>query len=135
MSATVIPMRAPDGRFSNRAHADAACSLDRAREIYEIFLAAVCLHQGLHVNEVKRQLKRPGRAIIEDAQWRKAAYARQLALYLANTEHNVPQVRLAAVSGTVRSTVCRALQAIEDVREQAAFDRAVDAIAAEMKRG
>jgi hypothetical protein len=128
----VIQLRAPDGRYATRAAAGERCTVAQARAHYETFLAAVCARQGLTPKEVKRQLARPGRPNF-DTQWRRAVYARQLALYLANTVHNVPQVRLADVTGLTKAAVCLALQAIEDLREDRAFDRNVETVAIEME--
>jgi hypothetical protein len=129
---TVIPFRSFGGRFASRSAAVPTCTPAMARRVYETWLVAVCRHQGLRPNAVKAQLARPGRPNF-DPQWRAAAYARQLALYLANTEHCVPQKLLAEVAGITPAAVCLALQAIEDVRENRAFDRAVDAVAAAME--
>lgn len=125
------PARAPDGRFSPRSLVIELWTVDEARVVYDLYLRAVCQHQGLMLNEVLRQLARPGRPNI-DAHWRQAAYARQLAMYLANTAHNVPQRRLADVTGLTPAAVCLALRSIEDVREVAQFDRNVDLVAASM---
>ncbi|MBP1296641.1 hypothetical protein [Bradyrhizobium elkanii] len=127
----IEPTRAADGRFSPRSIVIPLCTVDDARRIYDLYLRAVCRHQGLMLNEVLRQLARPGRPNI-DAQWRAAAYARQLAMYLANTLHNVPQGRLADVTGLTPAAVCLALRSIEDVREVPTFDRNVDLVAASM---
>lgn len=127
----VVPLRAPDGRYASQGSALPLASPDQAREIYENYLAAVCRHQGLYPNEVKRELARPGRPN-RDTVWRAATYARQLALYLANTGHNLPQAMLAEVAGMTPAAVCFALQAIEDLREVATYDHAVDMVAAEM---
>lgn len=128
---SVIPIRNFDGRFASKAPAGPRYTLDQAKTIYQTYLAAVCQHQGLYPREVEKQLARPGKPNC-DMQWRRAAYARQLALYLANTSHDVPQVLLAQAAGITRAAVCQALQAIEDLREIPAFDVRVDAVAAEM---
>ncbi|OKO68202.1 hypothetical protein AC629_42285 [Bradyrhizobium sp. NAS80.1] len=129
---TVIPLRGHDGRFASHAPAGPRYSLDQAREIYQAYLAAVCQHQDLRPREVERQLARPGKPNV-DIQWRRAAYARQLALYLANTAHNVPQKLLAEVAGITPAAVCLALKAIEDLRDIRSFDTRVDIVAAEMR--
>lgn len=126
-----VPARSSDGRFATAPNVTALCTVDEARVIYDLYLRAVCQHQGLMLNEVLRQLARPGRPNI-DSQWRAATYARQLAMYLANTAHNVPQRRLADVTGLTPAAVCLALRSIEDVREVATFDRNVDLVAASM---
>lgn len=129
---TVVRFRNFDGRFASKAPAGPRYSLDQAREIYQTYLAAVCLHQGLRPREIERQLARPGKPNV-DTEWRRAAYARQLALYLANTSHNVPQTLLAEAAGLTPAAVCMALKAIEDLRDIRSFDARVDIVAAEMR--
>jgi len=128
---SVVPFRSFDGRFTSHAPAGPRYTLAQARQIYQTYLAAVCQHQDLRPQEVERQLARPGKPNI-DTQWRRAVYARQLAFYLANTSHNVPQKLLAEAAGITPAAVCMALRAIEDLRDHRAFDVRVDAIAAEM---
>jgi hypothetical protein len=128
MTKAVVWFRAPDGRFSTKAAAGDRCTLDQARALYQLYLAAVCSHQGVTLNQVKRELARPGRPCF-DREWRRAAYARQLALYLTNTVENVPQAQLAEVTGLTRAGVGWALRAIEDLRDRKDFDANVDLVA------
>lgn len=108
------------------------CTVERARELYEGYLAAVCRHQGLYPNEVKAQLARPGRPT-NDREWRRAAYARQLAVYLANIIDEVPQARLADVTGLSKMAITLMLRSIEDLRDVQNFDANVDLVAASME--
>jgi hypothetical protein len=142
--------RAHDGRFSSRPRV-VECTLGQARLMYQTYLAAVCRHQGMTPREVERQLARPRgeiwrglnrgdqrlagkqRGLLHvDPAWKAAAYARQLAMYLANTSDNVPQVLLAQVTGLSPAAVCVALQTIEDLRDHGDFDALVEIVAAEM---
>ena len=128
MKSAVIWFRAPDGRFSTKAAAGNRCTHDQARALYQLYLTAVCAYQGLTLNQVKRELARPGQPTF-DRGWRRAAYARQLALYLANTIDNVPQARLAEVTGLTRAAVCLALRSIEYLRDVRDFDASIDLVA------
>src|SRR5262249_4085359 len=114
MTATVI--RGFDGRFASKALAKPPCTLPRAKAIYRAYLAAVCKHQGLKPRVVARHLAREGKPNC-DREWRRAVYARQLALYLANTSHSVPQTLLAQAARMTPAGVCLALKAIEDLRD------------------
>jgi hypothetical protein len=58
------------------------------------------------------------------------ARARHLALYLVNTELAVRQATLSRLFGVTRAAIKQALDAVEDRREDPAFDTAVAAIAA-----
>jgi hypothetical protein len=124
------PKRQHDGRFAAEPP-PAICSFDEAWVSYHSYLAAVCAHQGLNLRDVGKQLARQGRINV-DPEWRRAVYARQLALYLTNTTLNVPQAWLADVVGLNRAGVCLALKAIEDLRDNGDFDVRIDLIAAEL---
>lgn len=53
------------------------------------------------------------------------ARARQLAMYLAHTVCSWPLARVGSAFGRDRSTAAHACQRVEDLREDAAFDRLV----------
>jgi hypothetical protein len=140
--------RGPDGRFAEKPAERA--TLGQARLMYRTYLAAVCEHQGLQPAEVERQLARPvqeirrgvfvqpgacGYRILVDRDWKAAVYARQLALYLANTSDNIPQALLAQATGLTPAAVCIALRAIEDLRDHGDYDALVELVAAQMAAG
>ncbi len=62
-----------------------------------------------------------------------AAIARHAGWYLLNTEFAVRPARIADLFGVTRAAVTQALQAIEDRREDPAFDRALETIGARIK--
>ncbi|MGY3392963.1 hypothetical protein ACVWW6_005554 [Bradyrhizobium sp. USDA 3311] len=127
---TLKPKRQHDGRFAAELP-PAICSFHEAWVSYHSYLAAVCTHQGLSLRDVGKQLAREGRINV-DPEWRRAVYARQLALYLTNTTLNVPQAWLGDIAGITRAGVCLALKAIEDLRDNGDFDVRIDLIAAEL---
>lgn len=55
-----------------------------------------------------------------------------LAAYLAVTALNVPQAAVARAMGRAPSTVCKALRAVEDRRDEPEFDAALAAAEQEM---
>lgn len=59
-----------------------------------------------------------------------AAVARHAAWYLLSTEFAVRPARIADLFGVTRAAVTQALQAIEDRRDDPAFDRALETIGA-----
>jgi hypothetical protein len=59
-----------------------------------------------------------------------AAVARHAAWYLLSTEFAVRPARIADLFGVTRAAVTQALQAIEDRRDEPAFDRALETIGA-----
>lgn len=97
---------------------------DRAGLIYHTYLASVCKFMGLRPTELRRQLARPGRINLDPA-WRRAAYARQLAMYLTSTEANVTQAELARLTGLHRAGVHQALHDIEDLRDNPDYESLV----------
>jgi hypothetical protein len=136
-------IRAQDGRFTSAPPASPPCTLGHARLTFDTSLAAVCAHQGLRPREVERQLSHSTRSaevrrglgrgrLLVNPEWKAAVYARQLAMYLANTSDNIPQVLLAQVTGLTPAAVCLALREIEDLRDHGHYDQAVELIAAEM---
>lgn len=60
----------------------------------------------------------PGLKATADPEWLKAARLRRIALYIANQYLHVPQADLARAAGMGRAAVCRAVQELEDIRDQ-----------------
>ncbi len=58
----------------------------------------------------------------------KAALARQVAMYLVHTSYGISLGRVAAAFGRDRSTVAHACRAVEERRDEPAFDRWLDAL-------
>lgn len=126
----MTPNRATDGRFST--HAAPPVPLADALDTYNRFLAAVCRHQSLQLRDVNMQLARTGENNLDPA-WRKASYARQLAMYLTNTLCNVQQVTIARIAGVTPAAVCLALREIEDLRDHRDYDKLIEKITLETK--
>lgn len=118
---TVKTHRAADGRFQSALRQDRIWSLHEAMLLYGRFFAAVCAAQGIDAHAARVLLARYER-INFDPVFRHAAYARQVALYLINTEFNVPQTLLAKVACVDHSAVCKAMRAIEDLRDDEDFE-------------
>lgn len=64
-----------------------------------------------------------------DAKWLAAATARHRALYLLVTVHDVPMAQAAAVAGVSKQAVSKGLKGVEDDREDAGTDRALELLA------
>lgn len=60
----------------------------------------------------------PGLKATADPDWLRAARLRRIALYIANQYLHVPQADLGRAAGMGRAAVCRAVQELEDLREQ-----------------
>ena len=84
------------------------------------FLAMICFRQGLDFADVCEQLGRRGECT-GDPQWRSAARARELALYLVNTIGDVPQREIARAVGLTPAAVCIALARAEGRRDDDAI--------------
>lgn len=91
------------------------------------FLALACSRRGLNLPDVCRQLARGGECSCDPA-WMAAVRARELALYLANTLGNVPQIALAYAVGLTPAAVCQALHRVEERRDDMAFEAEVRAL-------
>lgn len=59
---------------------------------------------------------------------RRAAFARQVAMYLAHVAGGLSLTEVARAFGRDRSTVAHACAVVEDARDDAAFDRCLDVI-------
>lgn len=143
----MTPNREHDGRFTSQPVAPPV-SLVEAIEIYNRYLAVICSYQGLSLPDVHRQLSRTiheasraggeatmrgGPSIRPDREWLQAVYARQLAVYLANTVHNVKQKMLAQITGVTPAAIFLALRSVEDLRDHKAYDLMIEKITIEAK--
>lgn len=88
------------------------------RTVYRAYLAEAC---RLHQVEMARALT---------ALQGPPVQARHLAIYLVNTELAVRGATLARLFGLTRSAITQAVQAVEDRREDPAYDKAVAEIGA-----
>lgn len=144
----MTPNRDHDGQFATAPVARIPLWLGLQR--YNECLDDVCRHKGFTSDWVAVQLTRPtseirrgsvlgpgaGKASSKfsaDHDWLKAVYARQLALYLANTLHGVQQKMLAQIAGLTPAAVCLALQEIEDLRDHRNYEKLIELITIETK--
>jgi hypothetical protein len=93
---------------------------------YRLALATVQAVTGLKVSAVLDQ--DPGKRATADPEWRAAATARRLALYIANQYLNIPQADLGRAARMTKSAVCLAIQELEDMRDHDDVRRALDLI-------
>ena len=89
---------------------------DRARAVLAMSLAGYALDVPLSRVE-------------EDGRDSSVAFARQVAMYLANTALGMSLARIAAAFGRDRSTVAYACRHIEDMRDNSRFDTWIEALA------
>ena len=75
----------------------------------------------------------PGEMIDELRRTKRNSTARHLAMYLAYTAFEMSLSRCAAAFGRDRSTVSHACRAVEDRREEAAFDQWIDGLELSLK--
>lgn len=123
-----MALREVNGRFSRVAAR--AWSRAEVAAIYERYLAGVVKYQGLDRKQVDALLARPGELNF-DIEWRKASYARQLAMYLTHVVAGAPQTRIAEVTGIDKSAVCKAQGEIENLRDHHDYNTLCDLVAAE----
>ncbi|QRG07620.1 chromosomal replication initiator DnaA [Xanthobacter dioxanivorans] len=100
------------------ADADGPCGADLAtgsRTSYRVITALVAAATGVSVEVLlaRHRCTAP------------VAAARQLAMYLAHVALGLTQTEVALAFGRDRTTVAHACRRIEDLRDQAAFDRKV----------
>lgn len=127
----MTPNRDYDGRYSARAAAP-PMPLAEGLAHYNRYLAAVCLYQGLDPLWVQQQLARYVKNTF-DQDWRRAAYARHLAVYLANTLHNVPQTLLADITGQSRAAISWAVRQIEDLSDHPTYSLLIEKVTLAVK--
>lgn len=97
---------------------DAEPSDVHIRSLFAGFLSEACRFYRIEMDVARRALQGDG------------VKARHLALYLVNTELAIRPATLARLFGVTRAAMTMALRAVEDRREDPAFDSAVSAIAA-----
>lgn len=83
---------------------------------------AACDIAGAAMEVPPHEIEAPGRGRAE------AAFARQVAMYLAHVGFRLKTPVVAACLGRDRSTVAHACHAIEDLREDADFDRFMESL-------
>jgi hypothetical protein len=88
---------------------------------FNSFLMALARANGMAIEDVRGELARTG-VCSARATWRRASAIRQAAIYLTNTALGVPQFRLARALDLTAAAVCLAIRAVEDRRDDAAFD-------------
>lgn len=92
---------------------------------YGGMLVAIAPHYGVTPAQVRAVSPQSGAT--GNVHWRACAHARQAAIYLANTALGLSQKRLALALGLTPAAVCLALRSVEDRRDDAAFDAALQA--------
>lgn len=112
-------------RSGNRL--DPADRLVRIEFVYGGFLAQVAPFFGVTPDQVRAQ--NPRAATTADKAWSTVAHARQAAVYLTHTVGGVPQRAIARAIGLTEAAVCKAIQSIEDRRDDPNLDRMIDAAA------
>lgn len=127
----MTPHRDYDGRWTSRP-ATPPMPLVEGLDIYNRYFDAVCRHQGLDPLWVQRQLARYTKNTF-DRDWRSAAYARHLAVYLANTLHNVPQTLLADITGQSRAAISWAVRQIEDLSDHCTYSLLIENVTLAVK--
>lgn len=74
----------------------------------------------------------PGRRATQDPAWMAAAEVRRLAFYLMNAGAGFSQTETARAAGVKKQTVSLAVRELEDMRENADFDRMLDRLTAQI---
>lgn len=109
-------------RTGNRLdHADRVVSVEL---IYGGFLAQVAPFFKVTTDQVRAQ--NPRAATTADKTWSTVAHARQTAIYLTHAVGGVPQRAIARAIGLTEAAVCKAIQSIEDRRDDPKLDRMID---------
>lgn len=92
--------------------------------IYGGFLAQVAPFFKVTPEQVRAQ--NPRAATTADKAWSTVAHARQTAVYLTHVFGGVPQRAIARAIGLTEAAVCKAIQSIEDRRDDPKLDRMID---------
>ncbi len=92
--------------------------------IYGGFLAQVSPFFKVTPDQVRAQ--NPRAATTADKTWSAIAHARQTAVYLTHAVGGIPQRTIARAIGLTEAAVCKAIQSIEDRRDDPALDRMID---------
>lgn len=112
--------RQADGRFAAPALSGPAPLSDTtAAAIVSGYFTSTCKLMGLDLEASRAALQLPHSPsrMLNDRNYRSAAYARQLAMYLTATEGNVTQAQIARVTGLSDAAVHKALRTVEDLRD------------------
>ncbi len=125
--ATVAKIRRALLRLSGKR-----ASPDLLAGCYGGFLALVAPEFGVTADTVRAM---PDNEKTSDKTWLACSLARRVTIYLLNTELSISQVRLATLLGQTPAAICIALRAIEDRRDDPAFDRLLCRIAKQVTGG
>ena len=82
---------------------------------------------GLHLTIDDVATSDPQRGATADPHWRACRRIAQAGIYLVSTSFDISQRRLAELFDLTPAAVCLALQAVEDMRDHAAFEAALEA--------
>jgi hypothetical protein len=129
--ATPPARRQSDGKFAPVTLAASNTLTDSvAAAVVAGYFASVCKLMGLDRDAMLAVLaSRAGHGSNFDPAFRRASYARQLAMYLTATEANVAQAQIARVTGLSDAAVHKALRAVEDLRDDHAdYEELVTAV-------
>ena len=85
------------------------------------------LGAGLHLTIDDVAASDPQRGATADPRWRACRRVSQAGIYLVSTSFDISQRRLAELFDLTPAAVCLALQAVEDMRDNAAFEAALEA--------
>lgn len=102
----------------------AVSEVARARSMWGAMVMALAEGHGVTAADVVASDPRAGKTA--DRTWSACARVRQAAIYLVVTKFGVPQRRLAEALDLTPAAVCLALKAVEDRRDDPAFDAALD---------
>jgi transcriptional regulator with XRE-family HTH domain len=75
----------------------------------------------------------PARRATQSAEWMQAAEVRRVAIYLLNTAAGLGQSKVARAAGMTKQAVSLACREIEERRTDAAFDRLLDRLTADIQ--
>ncbi len=107
-------------RALEKRQAPPSSDVDNARWDYAGALERTARFYGVTPEEV--WATSPQRGATADAHWRACSHARQAAIYLVNIGKGTEQVKLATLLGLTPAAVCLALKAVEDRRDDPAFN-------------
>lgn len=115
---TAPPARESGGRFTARSCAVKGIPDAVASVVYAGYFASVCHMMGVDRDSAKAMLAKPAAGAIRvDPDFRRAAYVRQLAMYLTSTEAEITQAQIGRITGLTDAGVHKALRAVEDLRD------------------
>lgn len=118
-------------RFRQNKRQDSAVSAGVLAAAFKAYLLAAAAAEGLKIDDVLIFDHRANRP--RDPEWLRVSRARQAAVYLTVTEHNVPMAVLADAIGVSKQAISKSQRSIEWRRDDPAFDELLDRIAELMK--